>query len=172
MPLLRSHRVRRALIAPVALGLVALLSACQPDLWIRASGSGLPYKGKGIINGTGEGQTETREQHVDAHALYDIRMENVTKDACNIQITDGALNDGGSYLRKYVLNGQNITARVTSPQGFVFTNFGALQKTPRIRLRVTPESGAVGNRQVLVIEAKCLSDQALIDRIQAITIIK
>ncbi|MGH9027815.1 MAG: hypothetical protein ACRDWD_17135 [Acidimicrobiia bacterium] len=171
MAITRSRWTRRAVLAPVAIGMVALLGACQPDLFIRKSGSGGPYKGKGVINGTAAGQTETRRQRVGRHALYDFKLHNLPEGQCAIQITDGALTNGGAYLRKYTYQGQSVTERITSTQGYTIT-LPSNGKSDRFRLKVTPESGAVGNEQVLVIAAKCQSDTNLLDRIKAITKIR
>ena len=171
MSITKSRSARRALLVPVVLGMVGLLGACQPDLFIRKSGSGLPYKGKGVINGTGAGQTETRRQIINHGALYDFKLHNLPSGQCTMKIDDGALNDGGAYLRKYTYQGQSITERITSAQGYTIT-LPSNGKSKRFRLRVTPESGNPGNEQVLVIAGTCQSDTKLLDRIKAVTIIK
>jgi hypothetical protein len=171
MTITRSGWGRRALLVPVVLGVSVLVGACQPDLFIRKAGSGLPYTGKGVINATGDGQSVSRRQIIDRGALYDFKLHNLPEGQCAIRIDDGAVNSGGSYLRKYTYRGQSITERVTSAQGYSIT-LPSNGKSNRFRLRVTPESGEPGNEQVLVIAATCSSDTTLLDRIRAETVIK
>ena len=168
----RSSWTRRAMLVPAVLGMVAVLGACQPDLWIRKTGSGGPYKGKGVINTTGQQQTVRREQVVGNGALYQIRMKNITAEACSMVIKDGAIINGGTYLHKYVYEGQNITAQVTGPNGYTIPDLAAGAKTRVISLRVTPESGVPGNQYLLGLKAHCSSNANIADLVRALTTIK
>jgi hypothetical protein len=168
----RSRWTRRALLVPVVLGMVAVLGACQPDLWIRKTGSGKPYEGKGIINTTGQHQTVSRRQIIDAKALYQMRMKNITAEACSMIIKDGVIVNGGTYLRKYVYEGQNITAQVTGPNGYTIPNLASGARTRAISLSVKPTSGGAGNQLLVGLKAHCSSNANLADLVRGLTTIK
>jgi hypothetical protein len=165
----RPRSARRALLAPVVLGMVAVLGACQPDLSIRKAGSGTPYKGKGVINTTGVNQTVARKKGVGNNAIYEIRLKNITTEACSMQLKDGVVVNGGTYLRKWNHNGQNITALVTGPSGYVIPNLAAGAETTPIKLRVQPESGVAGNELLVGLKAVCQSNTNIADVVRALT---
>ena len=168
----RSRWTRRAMLVPAVLGMVAVLGACQPDLWIRKTGSGKPYLGKGVINTTGQDQTVGRKQIVNAKALYQVRIKNITSYTCSMVIKDGAIINGGTWLHKYIYDGQNITAQVTGPNGYTIPNLEAGAKTKVISMIVTPTAGVAGNQYLLGLKGHCATDPNIADLVRSLTEIK
>lgn len=147
---------RRLLLIPATLGAVALLGACQPDLFLKVQGPG-PYTGKGVINTTASGQVVAQNTVEDVKAKYEIKIKNLpgTGGSCAIRLDETSFTDtGGTWTRKYLLGGVNVTTGVIG--GTQSVNLAEGQSVSLIQ-KVTPTTTTAGNQANSFVRGTCFA---------------
>jgi hypothetical protein len=164
-----SRGKRRVFAIPAAVGAAIVLSACQPDLFVRVLGGGTGYIGKGVFNVTGAGQSLNQNIPETGKAKFDFKLRNVDDSdiaSCDIILHQTGNSGPGSWNVKYKQGSANISTAVQSVSGYpINIAEGASQKFKAI---IRNNSGNPGNTRTVTLQATCEDPTVNPDRVDVI----